>query len=260
MVRSLAVLAAAIVGIHALYLGWIRPQAERTIEAAAEAGVTAPRDLWIVLKDYEQEICLVLMVWGLFLIFEKYRTILRQQYLFDADLLEGTDVSGDPAQAVRSFEELGRERPDVWRTPLVQTLAAGLRRFAVQRDVQNASEAIEAGVDALATQQEAENSLIRYLIWAIPSIGFIGTVRGIGEAMSQADLALAGDISAMTGSLGLAFNSTLVALLISIVLMFCLHQLQRLQDGLVVDTRRYCDEVLVGRISALPEPVPDETR
>ncbi|MCE2389988.1 MAG: MotA/TolQ/ExbB proton channel family protein [Proteobacteria bacterium] len=259
MFRSLAALAASIVGIHAAYLGWVRPQAERSIEAAMEAGMATPRNLWIVLKDYEQEICLVLMVWGLFLIFDKYRTILRQQYLFDTDLLEDTDVSGDPARAVRSFEELGRQRPDVWRTPLVQTLAAGLRRFAVQRDVQNASEAIEAGVDALAAQQEAENSLIRYLIWAIPSIGFIGTVRGIGRALSQADQALAGDIFAMTESLGLAFNSTLVALLISIVLMFFLHQLQRLQDGLVIDTRRYCDEVLVGRISALPAPDPDGT-
>ena len=258
MIRSLAVLAALIVGIHAVYLGWFRPQAERTIEAAAAAGAVAPRNLWIVLKDYEQEICLVLMGWGLFLIFEKYRVILRQQYLFDMDLLEDTDVSGDPTKAVESFEELGRKRPDVWRTPLVQTLAAGLRRFAVTRDVQNASEAIEAGVEALAAQQEAENSMIRYLIWAIPSIGFIGTVRGIGQALSQADRALAGDISAMTESLGLAFNSTLVALLISIVLMFFLHQLQRLQDGLAVDTRRYCEDALIWRISAPPAPRTDE--
>jgi biopolymer transport protein ExbB/TolQ len=90
--------------------------------------------------------------------------------------------------------------------------------------------------------------MIRYLIWAIPSIGFIGTVRGIGEALSLADKALAGDIAGMTNSLGVAFNSTLVALLISILLMFLFHQLQRLQDGQLVDIQAYCDRYLLARI------------
>jgi len=103
-------------------------------------------------------------------------------------------------------------------------------------------------VEALAMRQEAENSMIRYLIWAIPSIGFIGTVRGIGEALSFADNALAGDIAGMTNSLGVAFNSTLVALLISIFLMFLFHQLQRLQDGQIVDIQAYCDQYLLARI------------
>ncbi len=37
--------------------------------------------------------------------------------------------------------------------------------------------------------------MIRYISWAIPSIGFIGTVRGIGEALAQADKAVQGDIA-----------------------------------------------------------------
>jgi biopolymer transport protein ExbB/TolQ len=86
------------------------------------------------------------------------------------------------------------------------------------------------------------------LIWAIPSIGFIGTVRGIGQALAQADEALAGNIAGMTDSLGVAFNSTLVALFISIFLMALLHQLQRLQDGLVVDTQAHCEEHLLVRL------------
>ena len=90
--------------------------------------------------------------------------------------------------------------------------------------------------------------MIRYLIWAIPSIGFIGTVRGIGQALSQADQALAGNIAGMTNSLGIAFNSTLVALIISIFLMLLLHQLQRIQDGLIVDIRAYCETHIMNPI------------
>ena len=92
--------------------------------------------------------------------------------------------------------------------------------------------------------------MIRYLIWAVPSIGFIGTVRGIGEALAKADEALAGNISGMTSSLGVAFNSTLVALFISIFLMFLLHQLQRLQDDLAVSVNAYLQEKVLDRLSA----------
>jgi len=86
--------------------------------------------------------------------------------------------------------------------------------------------------------------MVRYIAWAIPSIGFIGTVRGIGQALGQAHKAVEGDIFGVTQSLGVAFNSTLIALLISIVLMFLLYQLQLLQERYVLDTEAYCEENL----------------
>ena len=61
--------------------------------------------------------------------------------------------------------------------------------------------------------------MVRYITWAIPSIGFIGTVRGIGDALGQAYKAVEGDISGVTVSLGVAFNSTFVALVLSIIMM-----------------------------------------
>ena len=43
----------------------------------------------------------------------------------------------------------------------------------------------------------------------------------------------------------MAFNSTLVALLISILLMFLVHQLQLLQERLSFETENYLDEHLI---------------
>jgi biopolymer transport protein ExbB/TolQ len=220
-------------------------------EAARQLGQTTPRELVVILKDYEQEICVILMIWGSYLIAVKLIALLKERYLFTVDLLERTSAeseseSQDMQEALVALEELPVEARE---TPLVKTLAASIRRYLITGDVQNTSDAIQSSVEALALKLEAENSMIRYLIWAIPSIGFIGTVRGIGQALSQADLALAGDITGMTDSLGVAFNSTFVALLISIVLMFLLHQLQRLQDDSVVDTQAYCEKFLLTRIS-----------
>jgi biopolymer transport protein ExbB/TolQ len=87
--------------------------------------------------------------------------------------------------------------------------------------------------------------MIRYIAWAIPSIGFIGTVRGIGAALGEAHKAVEGDIAGVTENLGVAFNSTFVALMISIVVMFLVHQLQLLQDRLVFDSQTYVDHNLI---------------
>jgi biopolymer transport protein ExbB/TolQ len=247
IIKSLIALVVSIVVVHLVYAGIIRPQAEIVTEAARQLGQTSPRDLVVILKDYEQEICIILMIWGTYLISVKLIALLKERYLFTVDLLERTSSeSQDMSEALVALEELPGEARE---TPLVKTLAASIRRYLITGDVQNTSDAIQSSVEALALKLEAENSMIRYLIWAIPSIGFIGTVRGIGQALSQADLALAGDITGMTDSLGVAFNSTFVALLISIVLMFLLHQLQRLQDDSVVDTQAYCEKFLLTRIS-----------
>jgi biopolymer transport protein ExbB/TolQ len=103
-------------------------------------------------------------------------------------------------------------------------------------------------MDSEAERLDSELAMIRYIAWAIPPIGFIGTVRGIGAALSQANQAVQGDITGVTASLGVAFNSTFVALVISIVLMFLMHQLQLQQERLVLDTQEYCDDHLLSRL------------
>ena len=247
MIKKFIALIISIVFVHLIYIGYIRPEANILIEMSRQIGQSAPRDIIVIVKDYEQEICFILMIWGCFLIFDSYRTILKNKYLFTVNLVE--EENNENFNPERIIDKLDNELPRECRSsPLIQTLRMALWRYAGTRNVQNLSDAVESNMEALAIQQESENSMIRYLIWAIPSIGFIGTVRGIGQALSMADKALAGDIAGMTDSLGVAFNSTLVALLLSVFLMFLFHELQRLQDSEILDTQAYCDKYLLGKI------------
>ena len=111
-----------------------------------------------------------------------------------------------------------------------------LQRFASTSNVQDVSNAVRAVCETESDRLDSELAMVRYIAWAIPSIGFIGTVRGIGDALGQAYQAVKGDIAGVTASLGVAFNSTFVALVISIVVMFLMHQLQLIQERLVLDT------------------------
>ena len=252
LAKKLIALAVSVIFVHLIYIGIILPGSEEAIALAQSQGSqAAPRDLFVILKDTEQEICIILMFWGLYLIIESGFAIVKDKYLFEEDLLGIPEVvSGDRVEAIKAAREHLEKLPvAIVKTPLAKALLLALDRFLITKDVHNTSESIDSDVEALALGIEAENSTIRYLIWAIPSIGFIGTVRGIGQALSQADQALAGDIAGMTSSLGVAFNSTFIALIISIFLMFLLHQLQRMQDGLIIDIRAYCQKHIMKRIS-----------
>jgi biopolymer transport protein ExbB/TolQ len=128
---------------------------------------------------------------------------------------------------------------------LPRVLFSALERFGSTRNVQDVSSVANTLFESESERMESELSMIRYIAWAIPSVGFIGTVRGIGQALGEAHRAVEGDIAGVTANLGIAFNSTLVALLISIVVMFLVHQLQLLQERLVFDTQIYVDRNLI---------------
>ena len=131
-------------------------------------------------------------------------------------------------------------------------MARGLERYHMTGSVPEATETIMGRLEVAAEQQESELSMLRYLVWAIPSIGFIGTVRGIGVALRRANEALKGDISGVTNALGVAFNSTLVALIISIFLMLLIHLLQSSQEGLILRLQTFCREELIDKLYDRP--------
>lgn len=244
--------------VHAAYLSVVRPRAEavlaeQKVQAQANLDYAAEPDVWVILKDYEQELAIILTLWGLAIIGYKFRTLARERRLFDAQLVnvaEGESVLPEDARgharAVEALDPVSRERL------LPQLFLSALNRFRMTRSIQDVSDEVGRVAQSFGDRLDSELALVRYVAWAIPSIGFIGTVRGIGQAMGQANRALEGDLSGVTESLGTAFNSTLVALLLSIVLMFLLYQLQQLQEKLVLDAQRECEQRLIQNLQAPP--------
>lgn len=246
----------AVIVVHAVYVAVVWPNAEIVIQEQREQMRADPdfaptRSWYVVLKDYEQEACFVLGLWALAIMGYKARESTRERAMFDQALVpiaEGMRIlPEDTRQYARRIQSLPeRERGLL----LPRAVLNALGRFGATRSVQDASSSAHALVLAEAERMDSELSMVRYILWAIPSIGFIGTVRGIGDALALANRAVTGDISGVTESLGVAFNSTLIALLISIFLMFLVHQLQRIQESLVFATQTYLDERLIRHLQA----------
>jgi biopolymer transport protein ExbB/TolQ len=204
----------------------------------------------VVVRDFEQEACFILLIWALAIVGYKGRRVLEEQNLLGQRLIdvpEGTSVLPEDAREYsRPLEALDDHTQDFL---LPRALLAALQRFATTGSIPAVSSTIKEQCDGESDRLDSELSMVRYIAWAIPSIGFIGTVRGIGDALGQAYEAVEGDISGVTASLGVAFNSTFVALVLSIVLMFCLHQLQLSQERLVLGSQRYCDKRLMRHLA-----------
>jgi biopolymer transport protein ExbB/TolQ len=214
--------------------------------AAAGGEYVVPRSFFVVIKDFEQEACFVLMLWALAIMGYKTRTAMRESRMLDMPLVsvsEGTRIlPGDAGQLARPLQSLP-ERQQEYLLP--RALSTALARFQVTSSVESATEAAHSVCESESNRLDSELSMVRYITWAIPSIGFIGTVRGIGTALGKAHEAMAGDIAGVTASLGVAFNSTFVALLISMVVMFFMHQLQLMQERLVLDSYAYSENRLL---------------
>jgi biopolymer transport protein ExbB/TolQ len=248
---QLVALMVAIILVHAAYVTVVRPNADSIINRAAEVAAAGgeyvvPRTFFVVIKDFEQEACFVLMIWALAIMGYKARTAMRESRMLEMPLVsvaEGTRIlPGDVGQLVRPLQSLPAQQQEYL---LPRALMTALSRFQVTAAVQSATETAHTVCEAESSRLDSELSMVRYITWAIPSIGFIGTVRGIGSALGQAHEAMAGDIAGVTASLGVAFNSTFVALLISMVVMFFMHQLQLIQERLVLDTYAYCENRLL---------------
>ena len=258
-------LIASFIFVGVFYEGLIRPSANKEI-IAQSFGVEdsqSPSGLFVILKDYEQQICLSLLLWGLMLLCYKFVLLSAESRVFARFTPEKEDIQAKPevdllggqqsisrARAAALSEEIEQKikSDDLKNKLLPYIMARGLERFHMTGSVTEATETIMGRLEVAAEQQESELSMLRYLVWAIPSIGFIGTVRGIGLALRRADEALQGDISGVTSALGVAFNSTLVALIISIFLMLLIHLLQSSQEGLILRLQTFCREELIDKL------------
>jgi biopolymer transport protein ExbB/TolQ len=254
-IYQLFTLLLVVIFVHALYVGIIRPNADTFLAAQAalletDKSQITQRSFFVIIRDYEQEICFILLLWALSIIGFKMVSIFNQFALLQRDLIYlPEDMRILPEDAYDVARKIQALPASQLRSLLPQALLAALQRFSTTRNIQDAANATRAYCSSEAERLDSELSMIRYIAWAIPSVGFIGTVRGIGDALGQAHKAIEGDIFGVTQSLGVAFNSTFVALLISIVLMFMVYQLQRMQERYILDAEAYCEEKLTRHLS-----------
>jgi len=190
-VYQLFALIIAIIIVHAFYVSVVRPNAaevivEQNLLAEQDPDYVRERSVWVLIKDFEQEACFILMFWALAIMGFKAFETLRERKLLQMDLVPLSSGMRILPEDTREFARRVEALPvGARRLLLPRALITALHRFGSTRSIQNVSSAVQAVCESESDRLESELSMVRYIAWAIPSIGFIGTVRGIGDALAQ---------------------------------------------------------------------------
>ena len=107
-------------------------------------------------------------------------------------------------------------------------------------------------------------TLINVFIWAIPILGFIGTVFGIGQSIgefsqfirgvetSELSTQMRSALSGVTQGLSVAFNTTFLALVGVIPVMLLSSTLRKGEEDLLLSVEEYCLEDLLPNLHVRP--------
>lgn len=128
---------------------------------------------------------------------------------------------------------------------LIDLLKKTCTKFRSADNLGELIDIVSMQVEIYQDKAESDQSVIRYLVWVIPSLGFIGTVIGISMALAIAN---SGDMDAITTALAVAFDTTLVALVLSVIIMWYLHELQEKYDKLHSDLKEFVIENFINKI------------
>ena len=226
----------------ALVLSVCIPLYQTFVPASAEGA--EPRSMASRLRHIflgpEQVACYCSFTWGALILLSRYLEVRRQRRAFALGLLptlEGARILPEDARPLqRKLEQVTRGKPYI----LANMVRLALGKYGITRSGQDVSETVRTQADVDMSRLVSSMATVHFLAWAIPAIGFLGTVRGLGQAME--------DPSRAIHYLYFAFDATLVALALSLPLMFLLHSVQRDEEGLVIDCQQYCLEHLVARL------------
>jgi biopolymer transport protein ExbB/TolQ len=202
--------------------------------------------------------------WGLAMLALKYRAV-RAQLGYAGSELElipleiGLQITPDN---VDQFLNHLAGLPRAARLSILgRRIQGALEHFKSRTSVPEVQQYLATQAELDASGVDAGYTLLRAFIWVIPLLGFIGTVTGIGFAVSGLDAAVseAGSqatgehlmrgLTLVTGGLAVAFDTTFLALVMAIVLLFPTESLRRTEYGMLDRIEAFANDSLLRRMS-----------
>lgn len=179
----------------------------------------------------------------------------REAMLLDVLPMElGKEVNG---------QNVGRFIDHLYRLPIhlrdslmVNRIRKALEFFEVRQNVSHVSAMMSSQSAIDGSRIMGSYIMLRAFLWAIPLLGFIGTVVGLSHAISGMSFGsvedvgkIVGSINNVTSGLGTAFDATLLGLVFAVILNFPLNSLSKHEEEALNDIDAFCNEVLLPRLN-----------
>jgi biopolymer transport protein ExbB/TolQ len=166
-----------------------------------------------------------------------------------AELLPAWDGRPEPAaEAPKLLAAVRRAPRRLLNTYLGQRVCAVLEFLYQRGAAEDLDDQLRALSDNDVTAMEGGFALTRFITWAIPILGFLGTVLGITTAIHGATPeVLEKSLSTVTDGLSYAFDATALALALTMVVMFLSFLVERDEQGVLEAVDRCVDRCLAHR-------------
>lgn len=126
--------------------------------------------------------------------------------------------------------------------------------FNLSHSADQTNSLLNSSLELFMHEIELRYNMIRYITWLIPSLGFIGTVVGIMLALNyagdRANVQSPDMLYQVTERLGVAFSTTLLALVMAAILVFIQNLVQGGEERALNKAGQYCLDNLINRLYA----------
>lgn len=191
---------------------------------------------------------LALFLVGLGELYARYRQVRTERGVFGARLLpEDFETVIERSYIPKIFQKLEALPRELRLTRLSNLVEVCASKYQTSRDVSEVAEALRMQMDVELSRADTGYSLVRYVAWGIPVLGFVGTVLGLSKALGHFGKVNEGYLEQITNDLHLAFDTTFVALILAFILMYFYHRVSEAEEKLLHDTSEYCLRNFINR-------------
>ncbi len=204
--------------------------------------------------------------WAITILVMKFQKLKRQRQAMLLDVLPEKFGNKIDEKNVGKFIDNLYSLPETLRDSImVNRIRKALELFEGCQDAGDVVHLMGTQSDTDANRAQASFSYVKAFVWAIPIVGFAGTVIGLSQALMSLNFDNLDDISSVVASLkgvinglGGAFDSTLVGLSLVLLLNFPMNAMIKAEDDTLNSIDTFCNEVLIPRLNDGQGPVTDE--
>ena len=219
------------------------------------------------------ETIFALILWSLFLILFKWRQYRQQHHAYAAfrnqllhdSLSKGIYVKNVDERILEISQFMQEQKVKKFQDSVIfRRVRRTLRHLKAIPKKEEITSILNYQAEIDHNRMQSGYTLLNVFIWAIPILGFIGTVFGIGQSIGEfSDFIRSTDgtdlnaqmrsaLGGVTSGLSVAFSTTFIALVGVVPVMMLSSSLRKREEDLLLSVEEYCLEDLLPNLHVRP--------
>ena len=200
----------------------------------------------------------------------KYRSLQKERNAFGLDFIKSFTV-GREMVGTKTFvgeqqmiaENLDPRHKDLI---LVSRINKAIKQIRINKNPADVAHVLTTVAETDAAVMDSSYILIKYMIWALPVLGFIGTIMGMTQAIGSFDTVLKGisevgfagvkqSLGLVTSGLSVAFETTFLALVLSAIVNLFANALQKREEDNLSDVEEFTTDNIINKYTVLRDQI-----